>query len=542
MKKKFYDIIPQEKRSIRNIPITKSNTHSDPTVDQPHLEEGSIEPKDQPRDYIIEPAFETNAIEHHKKDIENFSGNIHEEPRVKTSSSKTSKNMDGIKMPISSHTAHESEAFGHIQTSRLSNDNFEKSDSDGNDVETEGDDNLEDSDGDVQGFDEWKKNHKGNGVRNTFIFVTLAIVAAILMSTTFASAKINIVPTTKEVVVNDTKILLSQVEHRVIDLESKKEASLESNGLTKVNRKASGTVVLYNDFNTSDQALVANTRLETSDGLIFFLKERVTIPGRKTVGGKSVPGSVTANIEASEAGEKYNVGLKDFKLVAYRGTDRYNKIYGRSKTSIGNGFVGEVPNIPQSSIASTTDSLKATILSDLREKAADKADSGDGEVFIDSMILVEYSTPKQSASKDGKKVTIEIEAKAKAILVKKNSLADFLNKSQDSSAGSDKSTTTVPSLISYTGNADLLTFRFPVDVKLTDLSRDTAYVVASGTSTITSVVDNEKVARAVSGLTREQAIPAIKAIVDLETLEVSLRPWWRSKLPRANKIEIKIEG
>jgi hypothetical protein len=158
------------------------------------------------------------------------------------------------------------------------------------------------------------------------------------------------------------------------------------------------------------------------------------------------------------------------------------------------------------------------------------------------MILVEYSAPKQSASKDGKKVSIEMEAKAKAILVKKNSLADFLNKSQDSSGGTDKGTTTVPSLISYTGNADLLTFRFPVDVKLTDLSRETAYVVASGTSTITSVVDNEKVARAVSGLTREQAIPAIKSIVDLETLEVSLRPWWRSKLPRANKIEIKIEG
>ncbi len=537
MKKKFYDIIPQEKRSIRNIPLTKSNAHNGPdaTADSaPHLEEGSIEPKDQPRDYIIEPAFETNAIEHHKQ-VEDFSGNIHEIdesekhtlPQEKIKVSQKPRNMDGVRIsdPVL-HKPHNS---------------FAKVTDNDDDGYSRAEDRVEDNEEETVGFEEWQKRHKGNGLRNTIVIATIALIAIVLMSTTFASAKINIVPTTKEVVVDDTKILLSQVEHRLIELESKGDASLESSGLTKVSRKASGSVILYNDFNTSDQTLVANTRLETSDGLIFFTKERVTIPGRKTVGGKSVPGSVTVNIEASEAGEKYNVGLKDFKLVAYKGTERYNKIYARSKTSIGNGFLGDVPNIPQSSIASTTESIKGQILTDLKSKATQKVDDKDGEVFIDDMILVEYSSPKQTVSKDGKKVDIEISAKATALIVKKSSLADFLNKSQDSTGVVDGGTTT-PSLISYTGNTDSLEFRFPVDVKLTDLARDTAYVVASGTSTITSVVDNEKVARAVSGLTREQAIPAIKSIVDLETLEVSLRPWWRSKLPRANKIEIKIEG
>jgi hypothetical protein len=124
MKKKFYDIIPQEKRSIRNIPITKSNIYSSAPADQPHLEEGSIEPKDQPKDYIIEPAFETNAIEHHQQDIENFSGHIHEAPQAKARGNKTPKNMDGIKAPVASHKTQDVENYDHIKDDHLNDDSI----------------------------------------------------------------------------------------------------------------------------------------------------------------------------------------------------------------------------------------------------------------------------------------------------------------------------------------------------------------------------------------------------------------------------------
>jgi hypothetical protein len=68
--------------------------------------------------------------------------------------------------------------------------------------------------------------------------------------------------------------------------------TIEAGEEQEVNQKASGKIIVYNNFNTSDQRLINNTRFESTDGRIYRINSSVVVPGIKKVAGKSVPGSL----------------------------------------------------------------------------------------------------------------------------------------------------------------------------------------------------------------------------------------------------------
>lgn len=109
-----------------------------------------------------------------------------------------------------------------------------------------------------------------------------------------------------------------------------------------IERKATGRVTIYNEFSAATQPLVAGTRLETPDGKIFRLKERIVVPGAKTEGGDLIPTSIEAVVIADKAGESYNISpVSKFTIPGFRGTSKYEGFYGESKDPMTGGFVGE---------------------------------------------------------------------------------------------------------------------------------------------------------------------------------------------------------
>lgn len=109
-----------------------------------------------------------------------------------------------------------------------------------------------------------------------------------------------------------------------------------------IERKATGRVTIYNEFSGSTQPLLAGTRLETPDGKIFHLKERVVVPGAKTEGGILVPTSIEVEVVADKAGESYNISpVSKFTIPGFKGTSKYEGFYAESKDSMTGGFVGE---------------------------------------------------------------------------------------------------------------------------------------------------------------------------------------------------------
>lgn len=180
-----------------------------------------------------------------------------------------------------------------------------------------------------------------------WMFVVLVVLGAgIAVLSHFASAKVTIVQKSEDIaldssifnatLVGDDKTL----SFKLVKLTGSAEKVVTGGTPTTVTTKATGRVVLYNNFSAAPQKLTIETRLTTTDGKIYKTDVATTIPGTKTEGGKVVPGSVEVGVHADVAGPIYNVGLSDFTILGFKGTPKYTKIYGRSKTVISGGASG----------------------------------------------------------------------------------------------------------------------------------------------------------------------------------------------------------
>lgn len=518
MKKPFYDIIPNEKRSIRNIPLNKK---SDATI------ESSLDTRTSSHDSKIH--HPSNAV----RPAQQYHSSHHSTDGIRTkphsqlntshkSTTKTSARRDeeiepeivdeDLEMPERLRSQNQSPA-----------NSIKNSDDDFDNEET---------------FEEWRSGKKNSFWRAWSALAFLVVIGVFIYSIFFGNAVITINPVKHDLVLKETNIPIDSVKHEEITTELNSSEEVTANGTVKVDRKATGKIVLYNAFNSSTQKLVAGTRLETPNGLIYKLKSTVVIPAQKTVSGKKVPGSIEVEIEASETGEKYNQGFKDFNIVAYKGSDRYDSIYGRSKTALANGFSGVVPNILAKDIDSAVSLIKDKIAKDADEYFAKKAEAkGDTFVYIPTAKEITYGSTKQEISKDGKSATIKIDATASTVLFESAGLFEQIIKKQtesDANASTTDETNSIdtsPAEIVYTGDFS----------KLKVSIEDNEKISVSGTTTISSAIDFTKVTKAVSGLSKEQAIGAVKRLVELETIEIDIRPWWNGKLPSSDKIRIKTE-
>lgn len=552
MKKAFYDIIPNEKRSIRNIPITKKTDAIFETTLRATSDEETHEMHSKKHGaYSAHHANHNNETERiNKTDADNkIHHTVHTRQTMDGIRSKgnslnanSSNDVTARKYEISQADTKSRVPYVEIEPEIVDEDLEEKENIEENRIiknKAFYKDTAVDKDGnfdEVESFEEWRSTKKNSFWRAWVALGVLAVASVVIFSIYFASATIIINPIKHDLVLKDSTIFLTSIKHEEMSTDITKSKEISANGTLKVDRKATGKIVLYNAYNSSPQKLVAGTRLQTPNGLIYKLKNPVTIPAQKTVSGKKVPGSVEAEVEASESGEKYNQGFKDFNIVAYQGSDRYDSIYGRSKTSLANGFSGTVPNIATKDVNAAVDSIKSDITKDADIYFAKKAKSkGEEFEYIPSTKQFTYGETKQDVSKDGKTATITIAAKVNTMLFDSTSLFEQIIKMQadeNVATSTDDTTTDITDEIVYTGDLTKLNVT---------LNKDGDKVLVSGTTTISSAIDVPKVTKAVSGLEKEQAIGAIKRLVELETIAIDIRPWWNKKLPSSDRISIKTE-
>lgn len=162
--------------------------------------------------------------------------------------------------------------------------------------------------------------------------------------------------------------------YEVVNVSNTRHESIPATAGPRIETKAKGTITLYNNYSATAQKIVAGTRLSDTEGYIYRTSSTVTIPGKKTVGGKVVPGSIAVPVIADAPGEGYNntvAELKgDYKIVAYKGTPKYEGFYGRLKTDLSGGFSGNKmvidPEVEKTAIASGEEALKADLLIELK--------------------------------------------------------------------------------------------------------------------------------------------------------------------------------
>jgi len=225
-----------------------------------------------------------------------------------------------------------------------------------------------------------KEIKKKNAPKMIIWTIALLSIIFLLFSVTsfFSTATVTVIPKTARVAFNDTYIakknaLPGELRYEVMTLQKKMSKQLEATETENLKLKASGKIVVYNNFSAVPQKLIINTRFESEEGLIYKIPKSIIVPGIKSVGGKKVPGSVETLVFADEPGEKYNMKISDlkgdFKIAGFKGGKKYNFFYARLKTDIAGGSSGLVKKVPGKILDEARKELRADIKSELLKEA-----------------------------------------------------------------------------------------------------------------------------------------------------------------------------
>lgn len=147
----------------------------------------------------------------------------------------------------------------------------------------------------------------------SFIVLTLILIGVIFYFT-LSYAYIDIFPNEEEVVTDFNFIIVedSRVEDmkdgvfvgKIIDQEIEGEKTFDVTGTKQVVGDIVGKVNITNDL-TREQILITTTRLLTAEGVLFRLKDRVTIPGGGSIETDVYPDDPTK--ELATTGTKFTI-------------------------------------------------------------------------------------------------------------------------------------------------------------------------------------------------------------------------------------------
>ena len=152
---------------------------------------------------------------------------------------------------------------------------------------------------DKKGSEQYVSNDLSKSKRKQWVFGTItAILIAVFivsMMTVFASATITVIPKSENLDV-DMKIAVANdavegsIRYEVLKLSKTKTISVPATGEEAVEIKATGKIMIYNNFSFEPQRLIVRTRFESPEGLIYRIPESVVVPGKSVKNGVETPG------------------------------------------------------------------------------------------------------------------------------------------------------------------------------------------------------------------------------------------------------------
>ena len=262
----------------------------------------------------------------------------------------------------------------------------------------------------------------------TVIVFTLALVS----SHYYSRETFTIVPRSAHVAVDVTTVTQSTpgsgIMYELTPLRGTASTTIPATAGAPINTKAQGKVLFYNSFSSQSQRLIAGTRISDASGRIYRIASSVSVPGYTTKGAGVIPGSISATIVADLPGDTYNItgtdSVSDFKVVAYKGSSKYDSIYGRLTSPITGGFSGATIVTDQNLVASTSITLQQRIIAQLLAKAANTIPPG--YVMYPNSYVTSFTKPVIS-TKDPHTATVSVDGTLYLILFNKADLADHLS-------------------------------------------------------------------------------------------------------------------
>lgn len=294
---------------------------------------------------------------------------------------------------------------------------------------------------------------------------------------------------------------------------------------TDVQRKASGQIVIYNNYTTEGQRLIKNTRFEAADGRIYRIDASVVVPGQTVAGGKKIPGSIAVTVYADVAGPEYNLPISnlkgDFSIPGFKGSSRYELFYARQKTDITGGFSGKARVVDDKTLESVENELKASLGEDIWKSL--QASTPPEFALLRTLFSVDFSSSSGDSPK-GDGVEVSVTAIARAVVfdarafsntVAKRTLADLDEK-------------------------DSVLIENMDEINVVHSGQNTGDAIFSGSDMILNVkgnahfvwqFDEQALKKALAGRKKGDTNPIMGNYPAIVKAEVVLKPLWLTKYP-----------
>ncbi|MDP2651309.1 MAG: hypothetical protein Q8O98_01825 [bacterium] len=314
----------------------------------------------------------------------------------------------------------------------------------------------------------------------------------------------------------------------VVKLSGDKGVSVSASGEELVERKASGTIIVYNNVGREPQRLIEETRFETPDGKIYRIAQAISIPGQRMVAGALQPGSIEAVVYAAEPGEEGNIGLTDWTVPGLKGTPRFNTVYARSKTPMSGGYVGKEKKVSDEDLLRVKGELQIALKTELAEQA--RAQVPEEFILIPTLSSTTYEDLPQTDVASSK-VTVNVRGSFYAVMFKRADLAARL---------ASKSITLVPGEVVLIPNFESLEFSFSNTAPADLLSSSQIDFKVDGSTNLMWRTDENALKRDLAGRRKSEVNAILNNYPSVAEAEATVRPFWKSAFPEdADKITIQ---
>jgi len=378
------------------------------------------------------------------------------------------------------------------------------------------------------------QSNSNSGSRYGLWFVALISIVFLLFafSYLFSGAKVTINPKMQDLSLNENLSAIKNsnaggLSFDLVVISGEENKEIQGGEEKDVSDKAKGVVIIYNSFGISSQALSVNTRLEGSNGKIYKTDAKITVPG---MAQNETPGSVEVGIYAENAGEEYNSDPLDFKILGFKGTSKYTKIYARSKGKIEGGLKGKVRQISDIEKTDTLNELKTTLQAKLFKKVADQIPDG-FILFKDAAFLNVDEETILPASTEGM-VPINIKGTFYGFLFDEKKLTkEIIKTNVDKYDGSEV----------YIPNIKDLSFSLPTgqaglsnkEISFNDVKEISFNL--SGASKIVWKIDTEKLITDLLGKRKKDFNQVLSQYSNIDSADLVIKPAWKMSFPDKTK-------
>src|SRR3989344_1572544 len=361
----------------------------------------------------------------------------------------------------------------------------------------------------------------------------LLFLLGFAFSVSFTGATLTVSPKTETVSIDHeftaSRLRAAKLRFEALEISETAELLIPADTEKKLSEKATGTIVIYNNFSDKPQRLIKNTRFETREGRIYRFGKPLTIPGKTGKGGSFVPGSIEAVVTADSPGAEYNIPLSDFTVPGFKGdTARYTGFYAKSKTPMTGGFEGVVKTPSDAALKTARASLQETLAKKVAAKREDLVPPG--YILFDGAHILEGKSELPSEGQGGLSLVRESVTGA-AYVFKRDDIAGVL------------ASTVLPSVSGV-----------PVEVpelgKLAFTLRDTPSgdpreantlrFSLAGKANIVWLYDETKLKEALAGRQKSDLAAALSAFPAIEKVDLVIRPFWSKSVPK-NPRKISVE-